>query len=45
MIGLIGATVSFEEGNGLLKDLAGLHVVVKQVERTAEGTGIPVRPK
>jgi Uncharacterised protein family (UPF0236) len=42
MIGVVGATVSFEEGSGLLKDLAGLHVVAKQVERTAESLGAEV---
>jgi len=42
MIDLIGATVSFEEGSGLLKDLAGLYVVAKQVDRTAEALGAEV---
>jgi hypothetical protein len=42
MIGVVGATVSFEEGSGLLKELAGLHVVAKQVERTAESLGAAV---
>jgi hypothetical protein len=42
MIGVVGATVSFEEGSGLLKELAGLHVVAKQVERTAESLGAEV---
>lgn len=27
MIGVVGSTVSFEEGSGLLRELAGLHVV------------------
>ena len=42
MIGVVGATVSFEEGRGLLKELAGLHVVAKQVERKAESLGAEV---
>jgi hypothetical protein len=42
MIGAVGATVSFEEGSALLKELAGLHVVTKQVERTAESLGAEV---
>jgi hypothetical protein len=42
MIGVVGATVSFEEGSGLLHELAGLHVVAKQVERTAESLGAEV---
>lgn len=42
MIGVAGAAVSFEEGSGLLKELAGLQVVAKQVERTAESLGAEV---
>jgi hypothetical protein len=42
MIGAVGATVSFEEGSGLLQELAGLHIVAKQVERTAEALGTEV---
>ena len=42
MIGVVGATVSFEEGSGLLSELAGLHVVAKQIERTAESLGAEV---
>ncbi|MBZ5625989.1 MAG: ISKra4 family transposase [Acidobacteriia bacterium] len=42
MIGVVGAAVSFEEGSGLLKELAGLHVGAKQVERTAESLGAEV---
>jgi hypothetical protein len=42
MIGVVGATVSFEEGSGLLNELAGLHVVAKQVDRTAESLGAEV---
>jgi len=44
MIGVVGTTVSFEQGSGLLKELAGLHVVAKQVERTAESLA-PKWPK
>jgi hypothetical protein len=39
MIGLVGARVSFEEGSGLLHNLAGIEVPVKQVEREAEQLG------
>jgi hypothetical protein len=42
MIGAVGATLSFEEGRGLLNELAGLHIVAKQVERTAEALGAEV---
>lgn len=42
MIGAVGATVSFEEGSGLLNELAGLHIGAKQVERTAETLGTEV---
>jgi hypothetical protein len=42
MIGAVGATVSFEEGSGLLNELAGLHIGAKQVERTAEALGAEV---
>jgi len=42
MIGVVGAAVSFEEGSGLLKELAGLQVVAKTVERTAESLGAEV---
>jgi len=42
MIGAVGATVSFEEGNRLLNELAGLHIGAKQVERTAEALGAEV---
>jgi hypothetical protein len=42
VVRMIGATVGFEEGSGLLKELAGLHVVAKQVERTAESLGAEV---
>lgn len=39
MIGLVGARVSFEEGSGLLHELAGIDVPTKQVEREAERLG------
>jgi len=42
MIGALGATVSFQEGSGLLNELAGLHVNAKRVERTAEALGAEV---
>ena len=42
MIGAVGATVSFEEGSGLLNELAGLHIGAKQVERMAEALGAEV---
>ena len=39
MIGLVGATVSFEEGHELLHELAGVDVSAKQIERYAEALG------
>lgn len=39
MVGRVGAMVSFEEGSGLLHNLAGIDVAVKQVEREAERLG------
>lgn len=39
MTGLVGSMVSFVEGHTLLKDLAGVRVDAKQVERTAEALG------
>ena len=39
MVGAVGAAVSFEEGAGLLKDLAGISVPTRQVERYAERLG------
>ncbi|MGH7263899.1 MAG: ISKra4 family transposase [Candidatus Rokuibacteriota bacterium] len=39
MIGAVGALVSFEEGSTLLRDLAGVAVPPKQVERRAETLG------
>jgi hypothetical protein len=42
MIGTVGALVSFQEGSGLLRELAGVEVGAKQVERTAEALGAEV---
>ena len=39
MVGLVGAMVSFEEGNTLLCGLAGVEVGCKQVERSAKELG------
>lgn len=39
MVAAVGALVSFQEGSELLKELAGVEVEAKQVERTAEGLG------
>jgi hypothetical protein len=39
MVGLVGAMVSFEEGHTLLRDLAGVAVPTKHVERAAEALG------
>jgi hypothetical protein len=39
MVGLVGAMVSFEEGDALLRGLAGLEVGAKQVERSAKELG------
>jgi len=39
MVGAVGGSVSFEEGSGLLKELAGLVVPPRQVERYAERLG------
>ena len=39
MVGMVGAMVSFEEGHELLRELAGVEVSTKHVERTAEGLG------
>ena len=36
---MVGASVSFEEGAGLLRDLAGIRVPTRQVERYAERLG------
>lgn len=39
MTGTVGAMVSFQEGSELLRELAGVVVDAKQVERTAEALG------
>ena len=39
MVGLVGAMVSFAEGSELMRELAGVAVEAKQVERTAEALG------
>jgi hypothetical protein len=39
MVGLVGATTSFEEGRRLLVELAGVEVGVKRVERAAKRLG------
>jgi hypothetical protein len=39
MAGVVGALVSFQEGSELLRELAGVQVPTKQVERTAESLG------
>ena len=39
MVGLVGAIVSFEEGHELLRELAGVDVTPKHVERAAEALG------
>ncbi len=39
MVGRVAALVSFEEGHELLRELAGLDVPTKQVERSAEALG------
>ena len=39
MVGAVGAMVSFQEGSELLRELAGVEVDAKQVERMAEALG------
>lgn len=39
MVGLVGAMVSFAEGHALLRELAGVDVATKHVERAAEALG------
>lgn len=39
MVGRVGAMVSFEEGHELLRELAGVEVSAKHVERAAEALG------
>ena len=42
MVGLAAAMVSFQEADELMRDLAGVPVGAKQVERTAEGLGCEI---
>lgn len=42
MTGVVGAMVSFEEGQELLRELAGVCVHTKQVERVAEAVGAEI---
>jgi len=42
MVGIVGARVSFEEGHELLRELAGVGVPTKQVERRAEQLGAQI---
>jgi hypothetical protein len=42
MCGTVGALVSFQEGSELLRELAGVEVSAKGVERTAEALGAEV---
>jgi hypothetical protein len=42
MVSLVGALVSFAEGSELLRDLAGVDVATKQVERVAETIGAEI---
>lgn len=42
MVGHVGALVSFQEGHELLRDLAGVNVSAKHVERAAEKLGCEV---
>lgn len=39
MVGVVGAMVSFQEGSELLRELAGVEVTPKHVERAAEALG------
>ena len=42
MVAAVGAMVSFEEGSQLLRELAGVAVNSKQVERAAEALGVEI---
>jgi hypothetical protein len=42
MSGTVGALVSFQEGSELLRELAGVEVSAKRVERTAEALGAEI---
>jgi hypothetical protein len=39
MVGIVGARVSFKEGHDLLRELAGIDVATKEIEREAERLG------
>ena len=42
MVAAVGASVSFEEGSSLLRELAGLALATKHVERAAEALGAEI---
>ncbi|HVT15765.1 MAG TPA: ISKra4 family transposase [Thermoanaerobaculia bacterium] len=42
MVATVGAMVSFQEGSELLRELAGVEIAPKQVERTAEALGAEI---
>jgi len=42
MVGAVGATVSFQEGSSILRELAGVDVDPKRVERAAERLGVEI---
>ena len=42
MVAAVGASVSFEEGSSLLRELAGLILDAKHVERAAEALGAEI---
>ena len=42
MVAAVGAMVSFEEGSQLIRELAGVTVNAKQVERAAEALGVEI---
>ena len=45
IVWLVGATVSFAEGHEFLRDLAGVEVPTKHVERAAEALGREIGSK
>ena len=42
MVAAVGAMVSFEAGRQLLKELAGVCVQARQVERAAQALGVEI---
>ena len=42
MVGLVASMNSFKESSELMRELAGVRVDAKQVERTAEGLGVEI---